>query len=245
MAAADLAIGAGGATTWERCALGLPSFVTVLAENQQELAQTGAQQGLFFYLGKSAAVSSDKILNAFLVFDSSPGSLLSYSRHGFDIVDGKGVQRASSILCPPQITMRRADNNDCDSIHEWRNAAETRRYIFDDKQIPIEAHRSWFRATLENPDRILLIGEINHKPVGVLRYDLSGSEALISVYLVPGGQGKGVGSQLIRCGSQWLKEHRPDIKTIQAEIFKKNVASLLAFESAGYKEHHAIYKEEL
>ncbi|MCU0800969.1 MAG: UDP-2,4-diacetamido-2,4,6-trideoxy-beta-L-altropyranose hydrolase [Rhodobacteraceae bacterium] len=46
MAAADLAIGAGGGTMWERCALGLPTLLVVLAENQRAgamaLAATGA-----------------------------------------------------------------------------------------------------------------------------------------------------------------------------------------------------------
>lgn len=245
MTAADVAIGAGGATTWERCALGLPSFVTVLAENQQELAETGARQGLFFYLGKSATASSENILNAIKVFTSSPENMLSYSIHGLATVDAKGTQRVAGILCPPQISIRCADSNDCDSIYEWRNAEETRRYIFDDKPIPIQSHRTWFQNTLKSPDRILLIGEIGDKSVGVLRYDLSGSEALISVYLLPGGHGRGVGAQLIRCGSKWLKEHCLGIKTINAEIFKENVGSLRAFESAGYKEHYAIYKKEL
>jgi UDP-2,4-diacetamido-2,4,6-trideoxy-beta-L-altropyranose hydrolase len=35
MANADLAIGASGATTWERCCLGLPSIQIVIAENQK------------------------------------------------------------------------------------------------------------------------------------------------------------------------------------------------------------------
>jgi UDP-2,4-diacetamido-2,4,6-trideoxy-beta-L-altropyranose hydrolase len=35
MAAADLSVGAGGTTTWERCCLGLPSVVLVLADNQR------------------------------------------------------------------------------------------------------------------------------------------------------------------------------------------------------------------
>lgn len=245
MTAADLAIGAGGATTWERCSVGLPSFVTVLAENQLELAETGARQGLFFYLGKSATVSTEMILDTIKIFSSSPENMQSYSTHGLATVDAKGAQRVTGMLCPPQISIRRAVSDDCDSICEWRNAEETRRYIFDDKPIPLETHRIWFHNSFKNPDRILLIGEIDNKPVGVLRYDFSGNEALISVYLVPGGQGQGVGSQLIRCGSRWLKEHCPNIKTINAEIFKENVASLRAFESAGYKEHHAIYKEEL
>ena len=48
MADADLSIGAVGGTTWERCLLGLPAFVMLLAENQRvnanSLVQTGAIQ---------------------------------------------------------------------------------------------------------------------------------------------------------------------------------------------------------
>jgi len=245
MADADLAIGAGGAATWERCAVGLPSFVITVAENQEELAETAARHGMLFYLGKSTSVSSKKILEVLKVFITSPESMQSYSANCFAIVDSKGTQRVAALLNPPQITIRRASAIDCDSIYEWRNAEETRRYIFDSKPISLETHQNWFHNTLKNPDRVLLIGEINSKPVGVLRYDFTNDKALISVYLVPDGQGQGVGSQLIRSGSQWIKENCLNIKIISAEIFKENIASLRAFESAGYKEHHAIFKEAL
>jgi len=245
MGGADLAIGAGGSTTWERCALGLPSFVTVLSENQRELTESGAQQGLFYYLGASASVTARKILDALYFFATSPESLQLYTTRGLATVDTRGAQRVVSLLSPLQITIRRAVAEDCDPMNQWRNAEETRRFIFDDNPIPLEAHRSWFYRTLQDADRVLLVGEIDGRPVGVLRYDFSASEARISVYLVPGGQGKGVGSQLIRCGSRWIRENFPDIKSINAEIFKENVASLRAFESAGYQEHHAIYKETL
>lgn len=39
MANSDLAIGAAGATSWERCCLGLPTIMVVLAENQLKAAQ--------------------------------------------------------------------------------------------------------------------------------------------------------------------------------------------------------------
>lgn len=245
MAAADVAIGAGGATTWERCAVGLPSLVTVLAENQLALVEHAARQGLLFYLGQAQAVTPKMIQDSLEVFALSPQSLQSYSTRGLATVDAEGVQRVVRTLCPPRISIRRAVAEDCDAVYAWRNAEETRRYIFDDRTIPLETHREWFRNTLDNPARVLLIGEIDGKPVGVLRYDLACCEALISVYLVPGGQGRGIGSQFIRSGSLWLKEHLPVIKTINAKIFKENVASLRAFEAAGYVEHHAIYKETL
>jgi UDP-2,4-diacetamido-2,4,6-trideoxy-beta-L-altropyranose hydrolase len=45
MAAADLAVTAGGSITWEKCALGLPSLVAILAENQREIATKMHKQG--------------------------------------------------------------------------------------------------------------------------------------------------------------------------------------------------------
>lgn len=39
MANADLAIGAAGATTWERCCLGVPTIQLVIAENQRQVAE--------------------------------------------------------------------------------------------------------------------------------------------------------------------------------------------------------------
>ena len=40
MANADIAIGAAGATTWERCCLGLPTIQIVIAENQNTITKS-------------------------------------------------------------------------------------------------------------------------------------------------------------------------------------------------------------
>jgi UDP-2,4-diacetamido-2,4,6-trideoxy-beta-L-altropyranose hydrolase len=48
---ADLVIGAGGGTQWERCYLGLPSIVTVVAENQFEITQAVESTGAILNLG--------------------------------------------------------------------------------------------------------------------------------------------------------------------------------------------------
>lgn len=45
MTDADLAVGAAGSTSWERCCLGLPTIQLVLAENQKEVAANLAKAG--------------------------------------------------------------------------------------------------------------------------------------------------------------------------------------------------------
>jgi UDP-2,4-diacetamido-2,4,6-trideoxy-beta-L-altropyranose hydrolase len=46
MSQADLAVGAGGSSTWERAALGLPTATVILATNQRPMAQAMARDGL-------------------------------------------------------------------------------------------------------------------------------------------------------------------------------------------------------
>jgi spore coat polysaccharide biosynthesis predicted glycosyltransferase SpsG len=43
-AEADIGVGAAGSTTWERCVLGLPTLMVVLAENQRAAAQAMAER---------------------------------------------------------------------------------------------------------------------------------------------------------------------------------------------------------
>lgn len=62
MANADLCLGAGGTTTWERCFLGLPTIVTAIAENQIEICRDCAEVGLIYYLGRWNEVTEEDIV---------------------------------------------------------------------------------------------------------------------------------------------------------------------------------------
>lgn len=55
MADSNLAIGAAGATSWERCCLGLPSLLLVLADNQRLSASALAASGAAVLLGGASA----------------------------------------------------------------------------------------------------------------------------------------------------------------------------------------------
>lgn len=64
MAKADLALGAGGATTWERCFLELPTIVTSVAANQKKIAEDCAAVGYITYLGRAETVTESQIVSA-------------------------------------------------------------------------------------------------------------------------------------------------------------------------------------
>lgn len=64
MSEADLSIGAGGSSTWERCYLGLPTIVIATAENQVEITEFVREKGAIFYLGVSENVTDSMITKA-------------------------------------------------------------------------------------------------------------------------------------------------------------------------------------
>jgi len=100
---ADVAIGAGGATTWERLCLGLPSLVISLAENQEEVTKDLAAGGLIRYLGDKRKVSEDDIYQALVMLVGSP-SLSDWSVKCANTCDGKGAFRVADYLQAASIT---------------------------------------------------------------------------------------------------------------------------------------------
>lgn len=68
MANADLCLGAGGTTTWERRFLKLPAIVTAIAENQFKICEDCASTGMIHYLGRWYDVTVEDIVHAVTEF---------------------------------------------------------------------------------------------------------------------------------------------------------------------------------
>jgi UDP-2,4-diacetamido-2,4,6-trideoxy-beta-L-altropyranose hydrolase len=90
---ADLALGAGGATTWERCCVGLPALTLSIAPNQEALSRAAAEAGATVYLGRAGEVSGADLAGALARWIDDPGGLQRLSAHAMALVDGLGAER--------------------------------------------------------------------------------------------------------------------------------------------------------
>jgi len=159
MASADLAVGAGGGTAWERCCLGLPALVSVLADNQSGPALGLAEAGCQLYLGRAEALQPDDYARHLADLSSLPELLRHMGRQGMATVDGRGALRVVRHLLAQALQLRRAGPEDSADLYAWRNHPDNRRYAFDSEPIAQEDHVRWFAATLADAKRILLIAE--------------------------------------------------------------------------------------
>lgn len=90
---ADLSIGGGGGTLWERCYLGLPSIVIGIAENQYKVSQVCGEIGVVQYLGSRNQVTQKQITFAIADMMANPSQLEVMSSKAKSLVDGKGCVR--------------------------------------------------------------------------------------------------------------------------------------------------------
>ena len=96
-AAADLAIGAGGTTTWERCCLGVPSALVATATNQVPTLEALGARGFITYLGPHDHVTVDDYLQAFEMAEDR-GRLRDLAQRCMALVDGNGAGRVADAM---------------------------------------------------------------------------------------------------------------------------------------------------
>lgn len=96
MADSDLAIGAAGSTSWERCCLGLPTIMIVLADNQRQVAQGLERVGAALVIVQQQIAKLLPTLLTPLV--SSSLSRLAMSQVAAGVTDGRGVAAVTQYL---------------------------------------------------------------------------------------------------------------------------------------------------
>tara|TARA_S200000501_G_C20860044_1_gene759338 strand:- start:158 stop:1228 length:1071 start_codon:yes stop_codon:yes gene_type:complete len=93
MSIADIAIGAGGTSLWERMSMGLPALVVSLAENQVRSCEALQKENLINYLGSYKDLSNDLLSKNLRDMIHSPKDNYKLSSRISEHVDGYGANR--------------------------------------------------------------------------------------------------------------------------------------------------------
>ena len=235
---ADLAVSAAGVTCWELAFLGVPMVLLVLADNQRPSAVNAHEAGMALNLGDAAAVPEGEITAAVDDLVASADRRRQMGDHGRRLVDGQGTARVVRAMrghvCPDDIRLRRVEPGDCRRLFDWANEAEVRRQSFNSEPISWEDHQRWFARKLQDPRCFHFVGLGGEgAEVGMVRFEVDGAIACISVSVDRGHRGGGMGAALIRAGVEAMAGVS-EVAQIQAYIKDENVASVRAFERAGF-----------
>jgi UDP-2,4-diacetamido-2,4,6-trideoxy-beta-L-altropyranose hydrolase len=243
MVEADLAIGAAGASAYERAALGLPSIVLLVAENQRGIAEMMERAGAMASLGTPNAGSVRRLCEAVIQFRDDAKARVAMAQAAAAFLDGRASQRlmaelAGKTLAPSglAVRLRAAEPDDGDWLLNLQQAPGIRQF-FENPAIPVsEEHAAWLSRTLANPMQMLLVIEVNSERAGYVRLDRAANGAKtrqveISIAIAPRFHRRGVGSAALS-----LTRRMEPNAVIDAKVLPGNLASKLLFERAGYRE---------
>lgn len=239
MLKADLAIGAGGATSWERCCLGLPSIVVTLAENQTPIAAELNRQGYIRWLGHQDNVNESTLKTA--LQDVLEGDCLAdWSLRCMELVDGRGTERVATILSlnpETDLKVRFAQLNDEALLLHWANDPLVRQNAFNPTAIDSESHRCWFHKRLRNPEnyKIYIVEAEGILPIGVVRFEKIGHDWEIHYSLSSLARSRGIGLPMLKTA---LTEFRKTVgqDNIFGRVKIENKASQQIFKKLGFAE---------
>lgn len=98
MQVAELAVGASGSSSWERCCLGLPAICIPFADNQRPIARALHEFGACLYIGDEPSVHVGDIARALteLICDRQRHGRM--SELAYSLVDGCGATRVFAAM---------------------------------------------------------------------------------------------------------------------------------------------------
>ena len=165
---ADLAFGAGGSTSWERCCLGLPSIVISVANNQKPIAKELHKRGLIRWLGHHDKIKKNLIYKE--LKNLIKEDLEDWSKKCRLISDGCGAEIIASILTLDNKTKLQIRAAGWKDKNFYQNFSE-----LNNKNKLTNKFEKSFYFNLRNQDKHrIYILEMNSKiPVCQVQFDLT------------------------------------------------------------------------
>jgi spore coat polysaccharide biosynthesis protein SpsF len=135
---------------------------------------------------------------------------------------------------PGRLHLRPAQATDADALLRWRNDPDAVRQSASGLTVEHEEHRQWLAERLEDPGTRIWIAEVDGTPVGMVRVDVTNAVGTVSIAVDQGTRGRGLGTAILR-GLVERLEGDFQVETLEAFARPSNVASVRAFEGAGFR----------
>lgn len=133
-----------------------------------------------------------------------------------------------------EITFRVVRREDKDLLLQWRNDPLTWRYFLDARPVDPHEHARWFEKVLAGNgvrQYVVLRGE---RPVGQVRYDIQGDQAIVSITIASESRGAGIGADALKKTGEEMF-HSTTIERITALVRADNAPSVRVFSRSGYR----------
>ncbi len=134
-----------------------------------------------------------------------------------------------------QLVVRRAQLEDAMDVLCWRNDPHVRAISRQHETIDLADHMLWYSKALDDPKRLLFIGLLDGKRIGIVRFDNSlDLKWEVSINITCDARGLGIGQRLLKVALRRLYSVCSSAFVL-AEVNLNNEPSLKFFQVMGFK----------
>jgi RimJ/RimL family protein N-acetyltransferase len=139
------------------------------------------------------------------------------------------------------LRLRNVEVSDIGDLFKWRNHTVIKKNFFYTKSISWEEHKRWLDTKIKDPNAQIYIAFCGGEKVGTVRFEDMDDTVKVSVMLNPDFLNKSLGSKIIGLAVKKFINEMKTSKPLIAEIKKDNIASIKAFQKAGFNESHLTF----
>jgi len=241
LARADLVITAAGSTAWEVAALGVPSILLMVADNQLRGALAMQEAKAAEVVRACEPVDLTELTDCVRRLWRDQERRLVMGDRARRLIDGRGAERIASWMleeisegAPLIRSVTRSD-----ALQVWRinNEPSVRAQSFDPTPIPLDKHFDWFDERIESQFCRMYALAWGHDLVALVRYDRVGekSHAELSFAVASQCRRLGLGTRVL--ADSWrIACDELQVPAVRGVVIDGNVASIGTFWRAGFME---------
>jgi UDP-2,4-diacetamido-2,4,6-trideoxy-beta-L-altropyranose hydrolase len=231
---ADISIGAGGSSVWEKALRGLPTAILVLADNQLAVSKLAVKNNIAISIG-DFRTSTNINTNYFYDLVRNPERINRLSRSCKKLFDAKGGRRVISEMISigeKQKILRPANKNDARYLYRLQCENGMRKY-FHNKQTPIwREHYQWLTLKVSRKsDKKLYVINVGGLPAGQVRLDMLNNN-VIEISISLSKKFRGLGLAALAIDQVFMKYPG---KLFKAYIYPANKVSKKIFLKQGFQ----------
>jgi UDP-2,4-diacetamido-2,4,6-trideoxy-beta-L-altropyranose hydrolase/UDP-4-amino-4,6-dideoxy-N-acetyl-beta-L-altrosamine N-acetyltransferase len=238
MANTDIAIGAAGATTWERCCLGLPTIQIVIAENQLFSAEVLACHNI--------VKLAKEIKETTYLLESSSEWMKSVGSAALEICDGMGSYKVFNKMADYKVILQKLgeidlcnyvnlNKNDKALVLSMRNHPEIKKWMHNQDSISDKIHFKFIESLEGQADRRYFLVKQKNNIIGSINFSEINFENSVNfgIYTNPFVQIKGAGRLLESAASQYAFIEL-GVKKIKLEVYSDNERAINFYKKCGF-----------
>ncbi|WP_130537797.1 UDP-2,4-diacetamido-2,4,6-trideoxy-beta-L-altropyranose hydrolase [Thiomicrorhabdus indica] len=245
MANADIAIGAAGSTTWERCCLGLPTIQLVIAENQRQIAEALSSINVVQILDEVSFLPK--------VVRDALNQLKDLTENSSRLVDGQGASRVTNMLSQsyqnqeghvffPYTALTPKQSL---FVLAMRNHESIRKWMHQQKMITESEHLAFVGSLKSRIDRRFFMVQRAEKIIGTLNFtdiDNEQRRAEFGIFANPFLAEKGQGTALMILALDYALKILK-LNELDLVVYDDNYAAICLYKKFGFIETYQSQQE--